>query len=161
MADSAVVVGVTGIIVSGVVGPGVAAVLARRARTREFHREQVAARRGELRKLLDEAASLLASGPTNVRILHQQSAGAELERARAWLSQVFPIGQRLQLWLPAHHPVVTSYERVRERLVEAAEAGPVAAGDVVLDQFEHERTAFLDRSRDALLSPIPEAGAGL
>lgn len=161
MADNAVIVGVTGIIVSGVVGPSVAAVLARRSRSREFHREQVAARRTELRKLLDEAASLLASGPTNVRILHEQTAGAELERARAWLSQVFPIGQRLQLWLPADHAVVISYERVRERLVEAAQAGPAPTADVILDQFESERAAFLERARAALLSPIPEAGAGL
>lgn len=161
MADSAVTLGVAGILVSGVVGPSVAAVLARRSRSREFHREQVAARRSELRNLLDEAAALLATGPTNIRILHEQSAGAELENARAWLSEVFPIGQRLQLWLPADHAVVTSYERVRERLVEAAEAGPAPAADVILDQFEQERTVFLDRARDALLSPIPESGAGL
>lgn len=161
MADSAVVVGVTGIVVSGVIGPTVAAVLARRSRTREFHREQVATRRNELRKLLDEAASLLASGPTHVRVLHEQTAGPDHERARAWLSQVFPIGQRLQLWLPADHAVVVSYERVRERLVEAAQAGPPPAADVILDQFEQERTAILDRARDALLSSIPEAGAGL
>lgn len=161
MADSVVVVGVTGIIVSGVVGPSVAAVLARRSRSREFHREQVVARRSELRKLLDEAASLLASGPTNVRVLHEETAGAELESARTWLSQVLPIGQRLQLWLPANQPVVTSYERVRERLVEAAQAGPAPAADLILDQFERERAAFLDRARDALLSPIPESGAGL
>lgn len=161
MADNAVIVGVTGIIVSGVVGPSIAALLARRSRTREFHREQVAARRGELRQLLDEAASLLASGPTNVRILHEQQAGAEVEHARAWLSQVFPIGQRLQLWLPADHPVVTSYERVRERLVDAAGAGAAPGSDRILDQFEQDRASFLDHARDALLSPIPEAGAGL
>jgi hypothetical protein len=161
MADSTVAVGITGILVSGVVGPSVAAVLARRSRSREFHREQVAARRNELRKLLDEAASLLASGPTNVRILHEQEVGIEVERARAWLSEVFPVGQRLQLWLPASHPVVISYDRVRERLVEAAQAGPKPGSDLILDQFEQERAAFLDRARDALLSPIPETGAGL
>lgn len=161
MADNTVIVGVTGIVVSGVVGPAVAAVLARRTRTREFHREQVAARRDELRKLLDEAASLLASGPTNVRILHERTAGAELDRARGWLSQVFPIGQRLQLWLSADHPVITAYERVRERLVDAAEAGPAPATEAILDQFELERKTFLDRARDALLGPIPEEGVGL
>lgn len=123
MANNAVMVGVTGIVVSGVVGPTVAAWFARRSRSREFHREQVAARRNELRKLLDEAASLLASGPMNLRILHEQQAGTEVEDARIWLSQVFPIGQRLQLWLPANHPVITSYECVREHLVEAARVG--------------------------------------
>lgn len=161
MADNTVIIGVTGIVVSGVVGPTVAAWLTRRSRSREFHREQVAERRHELRKLLDEAASLLASGPTNIRILHEQRTGEEGEHARAWLSQVFPIGQRLQLWLPGEHPVVTLYERVRERLIDAAKAGTTPAGDAVFDQFEQDRRVFLDHAREALLSPIPEAGAGL
>ncbi|MDQ3878954.1 MAG: hypothetical protein M3290_11485 [Actinomycetota bacterium] len=161
MAESAVIVGVTGIVVSGVVGPTVASWLARRARVRDFHREQVAQRRGELRRLLDEAASLLASGPTNIRILHEHRSEAEVEHAEDWLARVFPIGQRLQLWLPADHPVVASYERVREHLVDAAAAGPPPASDRVLFHFEEERNAFLAHARDALLSPIPETGAGL
>jgi len=161
MADSAVVLGVTGILVSGVVGPTVAAWLARRARSRDFHREQVAHRRDELRRLLDEAASLLASGPTKIRVLHERSSQSDVEEAEAWLGQVFPIGQRLQLWLPADHPVVSSYERVRERLIDAATAGAGPAADPVLSQFEEERRWFLDHARNALLSPIPEAGPGL
>jgi hypothetical protein len=161
VADNAVVVGVTGIVVSGIVGPGVAATLARASRSREFHREQVAARRNELRKLLDEAASLLASGPTNIRILHEQTSGTEFEAARTWLSQVFPIEQRLQLFLPADDPVVLAYKRVREELVEAVRAGASTLAESVLDRFERERTAFLERARDALLRPIPEAGTEL
>lgn len=161
MANNAVMVGVTGIVVSGVVGPTVAAWFARRSRSREFHREQVAARRNELRKLLDEAASLLASGPMNLRILHEQQAGTEVEDARIWLSQVFPIGQRLQLWLPANHPVITSYECVREQLVEAARVGAAPGSELIYELFEQDRTAFLDHAREALLRPIPETGAGL
>jgi hypothetical protein len=161
MVDNTVIVAVTGIVVSGLVGPSVAAWLAHRARSLEFHREQVAVRRDELRKVLDEAASLLASGPTNVRVLHEQRSGGELDRAREWLTQVFPIEQRLQLWLPAAHPIVTSYERVRERLAEATEAGAAPGAGAILEQFEQDRTAFLDHAREALLSPIPEAGAGL
>lgn len=161
VADNAVVVGVTGILVSGVIGPAVAAWLARQSRLRDFHREQVAERRDELRKVLDEAAVLLASGPTNIRILREAREGEEVDRARAWLSTVFPIGQRLQLWLPPSHPVVASYERVREGLVDAAGAGTSAEGDAVLNRFEEERRLFLGSARDALLSRIPETGAGL
>jgi hypothetical protein len=162
MTDNAVIVGVTGIVVSGVLGPSVASWLARRSRSREFHREQVAQRRDELRGLLDEAAALLASGPTNVRILHERQAGADdLDRARAWLSQVFPIGQRLQLWLPSDHAVVTAYERVREQLIAAAEAGVTPSGVALLERFEEDRRAFLDSARETLLSPIPETGSGL
>jgi hypothetical protein len=40
--------------------------MARPGRTREFQREQVAERRDELRTLLDGAARLLATGPTDV-----------------------------------------------------------------------------------------------
>jgi hypothetical protein len=162
MADNAVVVGVTGIVVSGVVGPSVAALLARRARSREFRREQVAQRRDELRKLLDEAAGLLASGPTNLRVMHEQRGDPQdLERARAWLSNVFPIGQRLQLWLPGNHAVVVAYERVREQLVAAAQAGVAGSGEALLERFESERRIFLDVSRETLLSPIPETEGGL
>lgn len=162
MADSTVVLGVTGIVVSGVVGPTVAAWMARRARSREFHREQVAQRRNELRGLLNEAAGLLASGPTHLRILQESQPDADdVERARSWLSQVFPIGQRLQLWLPADHQVVGAYERVREQLVNTAEAGAAASRETLLERFEQERRAFLDVSRQTLLSPIPETGDAL
>lgn len=131
------------------------------SRSREFVREQVAARRSELRNLLDEAGSLLASGLANVRVLPEQTAGAELERARAWLSQVFserPATAAVAAGRsPGRHLV-----RARPRaLVEATQAGRAQAADVVLEQFERERIAFLDRSRDARPSPIPEIGAGL
>ena len=105
---------------------------------------------------------LLASGPTNLRILRGQGTNTvDLERARSWLSQVFPIGQRLQLWLPSDHQVVVAYERVRERLLAAAEDDSTATGAVQIEQFEEDRRTFLDVSRATLLSPIPETGAGL
>jgi hypothetical protein len=162
MADSTVVLGVTGIVVSGVVGPTVASWMARRARTREFHREQVAERRDELRSMLDEAASLLASAATNLRVLHQSRPDPDdLQRARAWQSHVFPIGQRLQLWLPADHAVVEAYDRVRQQLLAAAESGQPMLDDALLERFEHERARFLDASRQTLLSPLPESGTAL
>lgn len=114
-------------------------------------------RRNELRELLDEAASLLASGPTNLRILRNAQPEAEdLQRARSWLSQVFPIRQRLQLWLPADHAVVVAYEQVREHLVAAAEAETADSEDSMIEPFEQAHRQFLDVSRKTLLSPIPE-----
>lgn len=113
-------------------------------------------------RCLNEAAGLLASGPTNLRVLHEAERDSDdLQRARNWLSQVFPIGQRLQLWLPGDHVVVEAYERVREQLVAAAEAGPTASSDALLERFETERRGFLDLARTTLLSPIPEAGGPL
>lgn len=162
MADSTVVLGVTGIVVSGVVGPSIASWLSRRSRSREFQREQIARRRDELRNVLDEAARLLASGPTNLRTLHEgRTDSGDIETARAWLSQIFPIGQRLQLWLPGDHPVITAYERVRNQLVAAAEASGTTSSEALLGRFDEERRLFLDASRETLLSPIPETGDSL
>jgi hypothetical protein len=161
VADDAVIIGVTGIVVSGVIGPAVAASMARRGRSREFHREQAAARRNQLRALLDEAASLLASGPTHLRVLQGPKPDSDdLQRARSWLLLVFPIGQRLRLWLPANHPVVEGYENVRRQLVSAAESGR-SADRSVLDDFEQERSRFLEVCRETLLSPVPERGPAL
>jgi hypothetical protein len=159
MANSTVVLGVTGIVVSGVIGPAVASAMARRARTKEFHRDQVAERRNELRTVLDQAATLLAAGPTNLRLLREPGADPEdTRRARAWVSEVFPISQRLQLWLPADHPVVAAYDSVRQQLIQAAQAGPESE-DSVLEAYERARDRFLDVSRQTLLSPAPDSGS--
>ena len=92
--------------------------------TSGFNRSQAAGRRDELRAVLDDAAVLLATGATNLRLL--QSTGpdpGDLKAAKEWMSQIFPIGQRLQLWLPHDDPVVVSYETVREQLVVAGSPG--------------------------------------
>jgi hypothetical protein len=104
----------------------------------------------------------LASGPTNLRVLRQSPPDPDdIQQARSWLSEVFPIGQRLQLWLPGDHEVVVACERVRGQLVAAAEAGETASGAALLERFEHERRRFLDLSRETLLRTIPETGAAL
>lgn len=145
--SDAVVLGITGIVVSGVVGPAVAAWLARRAELGRFDRDQVSHRREQVRALLDEAAVLLASGPTNLRVLREAPAGSsEKDHASDWLRQVFPIGQRLQLWLPGDHPAICSYEEVREALVQAVEASTLES-EGALSRFEGLREQFLEEAR--------------
>ncbi|MGH9170826.1 MAG: hypothetical protein ACRD0Z_08135 [Acidimicrobiales bacterium] len=152
--SDAVTLGVTGIVVSGVIGPAVAAWLSRRAELSRFRREQVVYQRNQLKALLDEAAVLLAKGPTNLRLLREAALDSpERGHANEWLGEVFPIGQRLQLWLPSDHVAVQVYDRVREALVTTAEsADPVAIG-TALAQFDELRGEFLDEARSLLLTP--------
>jgi hypothetical protein len=155
MADSTLIVGVTGIVVSGIVGPGIAAWFSQRSQIRGFNRGQAAGRRDALRILLDDAAVLLATGATNLRILQEGHGDPiQLQGANEWMTQVFPIGQRLQLWLPHDDPVVVAYEKVRHQLVTAGESGRGEASEQSLVQFEEDRREFLDVARAKLLEPI-------
>ena len=157
--SDAVVLGVTGIVVSGVAGPAVAAWLSRRAELSRFRRDEVAHRREQLRAVLDEAAVLLAKGPTNLRLLREAASDTtEHERASEWLREVFPIGQRLQLWLPSDHAAVHAYNKVREALVATAEATDADVSGKALAQFDDLRREFLDQARGILLAPIATQG---
>lgn len=161
MINSALVLGVTGIVVSGVVGPGIAAWMANKSQLGEFRRSEASADRDQLRALIDEAAVLLASGASNLRILEEADPDpVELQSALEWKLQVFPIGQRLQLWLAHDDPVVVAYERVRLQMVAAGEAAPGTDTERQLDEFEKRRREFLDVSRARLLEPIPAYGKG-
>lgn len=156
--DAALAVSITGIVVSGVVGPQLTVWATRRANRRQFNRDQAVARKDELRLLLDEAAALLASGATNLRLLRESEQrqvppDAELSN---WLGRVFPLGVRLRLRLPAGHDVLTAYDEVREALVQTA----ASTRDIesAITDFERRRDAFLDLSRAALNAEIPETG---
>jgi len=165
VANTTLIVSVTGIVVSGVVGPTVTSWAARRAARKQFVRDQAARRREELLALLDEAASVLGLGPTRLRQTRElQRASAELpEQLRLWPEQVYVIGQRLRLRLGGADPVVRSYDTVRERLIEA---GQLAVQD---DEQQHEnavlrfeagRGEFLTTARAKLDAPIPEKEQG-
>jgi hypothetical protein len=153
------IVGVVGIIVSGILGPTVTTVLSRDGARREFKRNLVGARRDDLRQLLDEAALAFGAGITNLRLMreakeHGQVAAPELD---AWAKSIFPLGQRLRLRLPSNHRVVTAYEHVRDRLTEAQEAIDASgAVDTALDAYEGARAAFLETAREAVQAPIDE-----
>jgi len=122
VANTTLIAAVTGIVVSGVVGPSTTAWAARRAARSQFLRDRAAECREELRRLLDEAASVLGLGATRLRQAWEADrAGHQAPELQPWSEQVFMIGQRLRLRLPADDPIVVAYDTVRRNLVTAGE----------------------------------------
>lgn len=76
---------------------------------------------------------------------------AEHREAAEWSNQVYPMRERLLLRLPAQHPVVETYDRVRDALTAIAQA-PQEEEDSVAE-FEAARDAFLSFARETLDSP--------
>jgi hypothetical protein len=149
--NAALITSIAGILVSGVVGPQFTSWSTRRANSKQFNRDQNARRRNDLRALLDEAALLLASGATNLRHLREANPDPELAN---WLSQIFPLGQRLRLRLPKDHQIVRAYAEVTDALATAADSNIQA----VVADFETKRDRFLDVARQTLNTEIPEDG---
>src|SRR5271166_7023426 len=98
---STLIVGVVGIVVSGILGPAVTIGLSRKSARQQFKRDLIVARRDDLARLLDEAALLLGAGGTNLRLLEEASDRKPAPPAAdEWARSVFPLGQRLRLHLP-------------------------------------------------------------
>lgn len=139
------------------VGPAATAWATRRANRQQFERDQAGKRRDDLRKLVDEAAELLAAGATNIRRLssaaqRNQPPPAEVE---TWAQTVFTLQQRLRLRLPADHEVVATYNAVRLKLVAIGETSHAAGTEQELVvEFEGDRDAFLDAARRVLESQV-------
>jgi hypothetical protein len=151
--SSATIIAVTGITVSGIVGPFVATWGHRRADRQRFEREQLRRRREDLRAVLDQGAVLLGAGQTNLRLAHEAVSRGEAEPAdvREWASEVHLLGQRLLLRLSNRDPVVVKYEQVRAALVSVGESyGDEAAYSQTVDAFEARRSEFLEEARAAL-----------
>lgn len=161
MADPVLIASVTGIVVSGVVGPAATAWAARRAARKQFVRDQATKRRDDLRALFDEAATVLGVGPIRLRETWEaQNAGGELsDELRAWPDRVYIIGQRLQLRLGLGDPIVTRYNAVREALRDSGRLAPGADEkrhkQAVLG-FEAARNDFLAAAQAKLDAPIPD-----
>lgn len=151
--SNALALGITGIVVSGVVGPSVAAWFSRRGDQARFARDQSQRRGEDLRAILDEAAMTLGVGETNLRLAHEAAARGEVEPAevKEWASQVHLLGQRLLLRLSADDPVVSSYEGVREALLQVGKTyGDDHRYTATVATFESRRSEFLDKAREAL-----------
>jgi len=150
-------VGVVGVLVSGLVGPSVAAAwTSRRERDRD-HRTLVATRRDDLLEVIDEAAKLLAGAIPNVkRLMAATAKDQELpEGPRDLLSQMVPLSQRLQLRLPADHAVIETFEAAREALIKVSKSDSSQDDfDRAADAFEDRRADFLDACRGALQEKI-------
>jgi hypothetical protein len=161
VANTTLIASITGIAVSGVVGPSTTAWATRRTARAQFLRDRAAARRDELRGLLDEAATVLGLGGTRLRQAWEaEKAGQALDQFRPWSEQVFTLRQRLRLRLVADDPIVVAYDVVRDRLIMAGElvSQPEQARyDTALDEFEAARDAFLMTCQAALDEPLSTA----
>lgn len=151
MTDTAVI-SIVGIAVSGIVGPGVAALWARARQRADHHHERHERRYEDLARLLDDAAQLLAPGGSRLRAM----ADGELDPAElgAWPSQIHATYERLLLRLPADDPVSVAYCAARDRLVDVAQAledkRPHSEINELFDRFEGARVTFLERARECL-----------
>jgi hypothetical protein len=151
--SSVATLGVTGIVVSGAIGPLVAAWANRRGDQKRFERDQLQRRCDDLRTVVDEGAALLAVGATNLRLAHEAVSHKKNEPAdvREWASKVHLLGQRLLLRLPSEDPVVIAYEGVRKALALVDESyGDAERYSGAVTTFETRRTVFLERARTTL-----------
>ncbi len=157
--NSTLIVGIVGIIVSGVVGPTVAALLLKHRERAKDRRALIVARRDDLRRVLDEAARILGGAVSMLRpLLSAELAGKPAPKeSRDFLAEIVPLGQRLRLRLEPTHPVVTKFDVAREKLVLLAEAtDSQETFDSAVDAFEREREAFLESARSVLQAPLDE-----
>jgi hypothetical protein len=151
--SSAVVLGVTGIVVSGIAGPAVVAYFGRRGDRQRFERDQLRRRVEDLREVVDEGAVLLGAGETNLRLAHEAASRGDDEpsEVREWAGQVHLLGQRLRLRLDDTDPVVASYESVRQALVAVGAAyGDLESYPKAVATFEARRGVFLENARAIL-----------
>jgi hypothetical protein len=153
--DSALIAAVTGIIVAGVVGPAMSGWATRRADAQRFKREQSGKRRDDLRAVVDEAATLLAVGATNLRQIREARAAHREapDDVRDWASNVHALQQRLLLRVAPSDPVATAYNDVRDALIGLDRPDGLALEEAVRD-FEQKRLAFLAAARASLQAEI-------
>ena len=157
MSNSSLIIAVAGIAASGVVGPAMSSWAIRRAAKQQFERDRAGQRRDDLAGLVDDAARLLSRGATNLRLAAEAAAAGQAPPPEIdeWLTEVFPLEQRLRLRRPADDPIVTGYQGVRARLIEAAQAGAnTPEFDAAVSNFETVRDQFLDIAREQLVTPV-------
>jgi hypothetical protein len=155
VANTTLIAAVTGITVSGFVGPMATAWATRRANRQQFELDQAAKRRADLRDLIDEASKLLGAGATKLRMAREAVAVGtdEPPEATEWAVSVHLLKQRLLLRLAADHAVMRGYEDVLAAL-EAISKTDGHAYVQALTRFETAQSMFLGTARQALRSPI-------
>jgi len=148
--SNAVILGVTGIVVSGVIGPAIAFIAARNGDRRRYALDARQRQHEDLQKVVDDGAVLLGAGQTNLRLAQEAvSAGGEVPaEVKEWSSQVHLLGQRLLLRLPASDPIIISYEAVREALLALGKSyGDEERYEQAAGEFETRRDEFLTEAR--------------
>jgi hypothetical protein len=160
--NDTLVISLAGILTSGVVGPWVGARWASTRQRDEFKNDWLSRRSDDLRGVLDEAATLLASGASMFRRAAEARASGERipDRIDEWSEQAHLARERLRLRIRPDDPVISRYEAARERLIDYAkllgqESGRVDPDGPALDAFESARADFLEAAR-AALAKAPE-----
>lgn len=159
---STLIVGIVGIVFSGFVGPSVSAGWVSRRERRRDHQATIIKRREDLQTVIDEAAKILGGAVSHLRpLLAAKQANEPLPTGPAdLLKELVPLGQRLQLRLPASHPVLETYESARNGLIGVSRADSSQIEfDRAADKFEGLRSRFLDAARVALQAPISDKAA--
>jgi hypothetical protein len=154
---STLIVGITGIVVSGLVGPSVAAAWIAQREKRRDHFALVDSRRVDLREVIDDSAKLLGGAVPRVRqLVAAEEKGEELPAGPAdLLSELVPLGQRLQLRLPRNHEVVRFYDDACAGLRDLAkERSSQERFEEAAKKFEAQREVFLNAGRKAIQAPI-------
>ena len=143
-----------GIVATAFISPLITGAVQRRADRQRFQQERKAAQQDDVRKLLDDAAALLAPAATNLRDLAEQGEEAG-GRLSTWMKETFSMGQRLRLRLPADHAVVVAYDAVLEALTGLAKVPIDGEGyRDALTSFEAGRATFLDKARVELETTV-------
>ncbi len=68
------------------------------------------------------------------------------------------MSRRLRLRLPEGESVITTYDRVRDRVDAIMQSGP-GERERLIDEYETERDAFLDAGREALERVVATSAA--
>jgi len=149
----ALVLEVTGIVVSGVVGPVVVSLAVRRSERLRLYLEEGERRRDELRVVLEEAGRLLGEGALNIRdaAAASRSGDPEPPELQQWTERVYLLEQRLLFRLTPDDTIIASLERVLDALADtdAVRAGSVGY-ELLAKRFDVAQRLFLDVSRTAL-----------
>jgi hypothetical protein len=152
-------IGAIGIVVSGIVGPAIAARMSERRERQKDNRAAAAARQIDLRGVVDEAAQTLGGAVAKLRPLleAEQRGDTHPKEPAEFIGSLFPLGQRLRLRLPDTDPVVVAYDDVMAKLVTLSKAvSSQAAFDQATQQFEAARRQFLEAGRLAVKAPLLE-----
>lgn len=159
--NATLIVGVVGILVSGLVGPSIAARWTTRREREKDARAHLLVQRDDLRSVVDEAAKALGGAVARLRpALDAQLKGQSLPHdTRDFLAELFTVGQRLRLRAPSSDAMVQAYDSAREQLIQVARATSTQADfNNAAALFDAKRANFLDNSREVLNAPILAKG---
>src|SRR4051794_38545980 len=97
--SNTVILGITGIVVSGVVGPLIAVWASRNGDRRRYDLDSRRRQYEDLQSVVDDGAVLLGAGETNIRLAHEAAtSGTDVPaEVTEWSSRVHLLGERLLL----------------------------------------------------------------